>query len=34
VVGVVIYVINAKGENITRLIELPELPEHGKASIS
>ena len=34
VVGVVIHVINAKGENVTRLIGLPELPGHGKAGIS
>ena len=33
VVGVVIHIINAKGENVTRLIGLPELPGHSKAGV-
>ena len=34
VVGVVIHMINAKGENVTRLIRLPEIPGHGKSGVS
>ena len=34
VVGVVIYIINTKGENVTRLIGLPKLPRHRKSGIS
>lgn len=33
VVGVVVHFINAKCEMVTRLIGLPELPEHGKRGI-
>jgi hypothetical protein len=33
IVGVVIYFINKQGNMVTRLIGLPELPNHGKASV-
>ena len=33
VVGVVVHFINSKGEVVTRLIGLPELPGHGKAGV-
>ena len=33
VVGVVIYFINENYENVTCLIDLPELPGHGKAGV-
>jgi len=33
VVAVVLHFINAKGENVTRLAGLPQLPNHGKTGI-
>lgn len=33
VVGVVVHFINSKGDMVTRLIGLPELPNHGKAGV-
>jgi hypothetical protein len=33
VLGVVLHFINAKGDAVTRLIGLPELPGHGKTGI-
>jgi hypothetical protein len=33
VVGIVIHMVNAKGDNVTRLIGLPELPGHGKSGV-
>jgi hypothetical protein len=34
VVGVVVHFINAKNQNVTRLIGLPMLPGHRKSSVS
>jgi hypothetical protein len=33
VLGVVIHMVNCKGENVTRLIGLPELPNYRKRSV-
>jgi hypothetical protein len=33
VIGLVIHFVNGKGENVTRLIGLPELPNHRKRGI-
>ena len=33
VLGVVIHMVNCKGENVTRLIGLPELPNHRKRGV-
>jgi hypothetical protein len=33
VVGVVVHFINKQGDMVTRLIGLPELPNHGKAGV-
>jgi len=34
VISVVIHIINAKGENVTCLIRLPELPRYSKTGVS
>jgi hypothetical protein len=34
IIGIIIYIVNCKGENVTRLIGLPELPNYRKCSIS
>jgi hypothetical protein len=34
ILGVIIYIVNCKGENIIRLIRLPELPNYRKCGIS
>lgn len=33
VVGVVVHFINSRYENVTRLIGLPSLPNHGKSGV-
>jgi hypothetical protein len=33
VLGVVVHFINEQHKNVTRLISLPELPEHKKAGV-
>jgi len=34
IVGIVVHFINKQGDIVTRLISLPELPNHGKAGVN